>query len=111
MNKVVLPGFTESVLTNRLITSQEELHESIDLGQHGQIFFLSFPPEMVRDTHTHEEIRVTIVRSGKMKLTNEGLEMELGPGDFVSTLPNAPHRLEVLGEESLRLIELVLPSE
>ena len=111
MNKIVLPGFTESVLANRLITSQEDLHESIDLGQHGQIFFLSFPPGMVRDTHTHEETRVTIVRSGTMKLTSEDQEMELGPGDFVSTLPNTPHRLEVLGEESLRLIEFVLPPE
>ena len=39
MNKIVLPGFTESVLVNRLITAQEDLLESIDLGPHGQIFF------------------------------------------------------------------------
>ena len=66
---------------------------------------------MVRKTHTHEEIRIKIVRSGNMKVTNDDHEMELGPGDFVSTLPNAPHCLEALGEESLRLIEFVFPSE
>ena len=38
MKKIVLPGFIEKVLTNRLITSQEDIHESLDLGDNkGQV--------------------------------------------------------------------------
>lgn len=110
MKKIVLPGFTETTLSNRFITSQEDLSESIDLGNdNGQVFFLSFPPGTIRNTHTHEEIRLTVVRSGKMMLTVEEMEIELGAGDFVSTLPNVPHRLEVVGKEPLRLMEFVIP--
>lgn len=108
MKKILLPGFTESKLSNRMISAHEDVKEYLDLGSdQGQVFFLTFPPGTIRETHTHEEVRLTIVRFGTMKLTVKQKEMVLGAGDFISTLPNIPHRLEVIGNEPLRLTEFV----
>ena len=77
-----------------------------------QLFFLGFPPGEVRPTHTHEELRLTFVRSGKMKLVVEDKISELKEGDYVSLMPQAPHSIEVISETPLLLLELVvtLPS-
>lgn len=112
MGRVLLTGFTESNISNRIISSCEDIKEYIDLrGGQCQIFFLTFSPGTIRETHTHEEVRLTIVRFGTMKLTVEQKEMVLGTGDFISTLPKVPHKLEVVGTEALRLIEFVFPNQ
>ena len=102
-------GFTEAELSNRLITPQEDINELTALGNcNVLVTILGFKPGDVRDTHTHDEIRLTLVRSGKMGLTLEGKTIEVGAGGFVSTHPHVPHKLEVIGDEPLRIIELVI---
>lgn len=108
--KIVLPGFTPSQLANRAIPAADRLNEAIEVaGCAGQLFLLHFGPGDVRPTHTHAEVRVTFVRSGRMKLTYEGQAKEFGSGDMITTQPGLPHSLEVLGTEPLCLAELVLP--
>jgi len=109
MAKVVLPGFREVEITNRLIGAQEDISEVMGLlGCDVQVFFLGFKPGEVRPMHAHDETRLTCVRSGRMCLSFEGKKVEAHAGDLVSLLPKVPHSLEVLGEEPLRLAEIVI---
>jgi len=102
-------GFTEAELSNRLVTLQEDISEFTALGScNALITILGFKPGEIRETHTHDEIRVTFVRSGKMKFTLDGKTVEVGAGDFISTLPHVPHGCEIISEEPLRIVELVL---
>jgi len=111
MNRVVIPGFKQSLFANRFIGNQEKLNESIDLPEcGGQVFLLSFNPGDQRPTHSHDEIRLTFVRSGRMKLTFEHSVQEMGPGDFFSSFPKVSHSLEVLGDQPLNLIEIIIPN-
>jgi mannose-6-phosphate isomerase-like protein (cupin superfamily) len=113
MNKLIETlkslGFVETTLSTRLLTPGEDVNELTFLGHcKTLITVLGFKPGEVRDTHTHEEIRLTFVRSGKMKLVVEDQILEVGMGGVVSMLPHVPHRLEVVGKEPLRLVELVI---
>ena len=102
-------NFDGTDLTNRIIVSTEALNEFTDMGGNGLITVLEFPPRQVRKTHTHDELRLTFVRSGKMKFTSENETMKLKAGDFIITLPHTPHSLEVIGKKPLRIVELVIP--
>ena len=111
MSKVVIPGFKQSIFANRVIGNQERLNEGIDLPEcGGQIFLLSFNPGEIRPMHSHDEIRLTFVRSGRMKLTFEHSVQEMGPGDFFSSFPKVSHSIEVLGDQPLNLIEIIIPN-
>jgi mannose-6-phosphate isomerase-like protein (cupin superfamily) len=109
MSRLVLPGFKEVEVTNRLISAQEDISEVMDLLHCDiQVFFLGFKPGDVRPTHTHDEIRLTFVRSGRMRLSFGGQRVEANAGDLVSLLPKVPHSLEAIGDEPLHLVEIVI---
>ena len=101
-------NFAKTELSNRLIASQESLNEFTAVGD-SLITVLVFGPGEKRGTHTHPEIRLTFIRSGKMRFTLDGTTLEVGTGDFISTLPDVPHSLEVISSEPLHLVELVIP--
>ena len=109
MSKLVLPGFKEIEVTNQLINAKEDISEVMGLLHcDAQVFFLSFRPGDVRPTHTHDEVRLTFVRSGKMHFSFEGQVVWANAGDLVSLLPKVPHSLEVIGDEPLHLVEIVI---
>ncbi len=111
MNKLVIPGFNQSAFANRFIGNQEKLNEGIDIPDCcDQIFLLTFNPGDKRPMHSHEEIRLTFVRSGRMMLTFEHSVQEMGQGDFFSSFPNMLHSLEVLGDQPLNLLEIIIPN-
>lgn len=102
-------GFAETDLANHLVTSRETGFAYTDLGACNiLVTVLEFGPGDVRETHTHPEVRVTFVRSGKMVFVSDGQAMELETGDVVFTLPQVPHSLEVIGDEPLRVMEVVI---
>ena len=102
-------GFTETEVANHLVTSQERSSAYTDLGACDILAtVLEFGPGDVREMHTHPEIRVTFVRSGKMVFVSDGQPMELETGDVVFTLPQVPHSCEVVGDEPLRIMEMVI---
>ncbi len=111
MKKLVIPGFPQIPFRNRFISGSEGLNEAIDLPDcGGQVFLLKFNPGDKRPNHTHDEIRLTFVRSGKMRLVVEDKPQEMVPGDFFASYPKVPHSLEVLGDQPLHLIEVVIPN-
>ena len=102
-------GFAETELSNRLITSREGGFAYTNLGQCDVLLtVLEFMPGDVRETHTHPEIRITLVRSGKMVFVSEGHPVEVASGDLVFTLPKVPHSCEVVSGDPLRIMELVV---
>jgi quercetin dioxygenase-like cupin family protein len=109
MKKITIPGFNEIELSNCIISSLEDLNENIPIENTGiQVFFLSFKPGEVHPLHTHPEIRLTVVRAGKVTFEMEGHSKELDPGDIVCAHPNVPHSIAVVGNETLRLVEIVV---
>jgi quercetin dioxygenase-like cupin family protein len=100
--------FAETELANRLITSQESLSEFTAIGD-SLVAIVVFGPGEKRGIHTHPEIRLTFVRSGRMRSTVEEATTEVGAGDLIYILPDVPHSFEVISDEPLRIVELVIP--
>jgi mannose-6-phosphate isomerase-like protein (cupin superfamily) len=111
MKKLTLSDFIHTEWSNRVFDAQEDAIEVFNFGDTFQVYVFHYPPGEVMDTHTHEEARLTFVRSGSMKIILEDRTLILKAGDLISLLPRTPHRLEVFGNESLYLLELVAPAE
>lgn len=110
MTKIHLPDFEESLLKNRFFPASEKKNEAINIeGCDVQSFNIEFPPGTKRPTHKHDEYRITFVRAGTMNIELEGKVVKLAPGDFMTTLPQTPHSLEVTSSESLSIVEIVVP--
>jgi quercetin dioxygenase-like cupin family protein len=107
---LTLDDFERVILSNSPVRSKEAVVElrSIE-GSKVVVAVFHFKPGDVRDWHTHPDVRLTFVRAGKMRLTFEDAVIELAAGDFISTLANKSHKLEVLGDDNLYLIEIIVP--
>ena len=71
MKKLTLSDFSHTEWSNRVFAAQEDVIEVLRLGDSIQVYVFHYPPGEIRDTHTHEEARLTFVRSGRMKLVLE----------------------------------------
>lgn len=107
MKTQTLADFVHVTFSTRIVTARADVIEVTPLGDSIQVYTFHYPPGEIRDTHTHEEDRLTFVRSGCMELTIEGTSHILKPGDQVFVLAHIPHRLAVLGDEPLYITELV----
>lgn len=58
-----------------------------------------YPPGTRFDEHTHAVAKIDAVLSGRFRMTVEGEEVVLGPGDAVQVPEGARHTAEVVGEE------------
>jgi quercetin dioxygenase-like cupin family protein len=65
------------------------------------------PPhsEIPTRKHAHSEAQVTYVLSGKPKITNTRITLQLQPGDFVVLEPNEEHYV-ISQESEVRLLEV-----
>lgn len=107
--KVIIPGFQESIASNRIISKKDALNESIEFcNNKSQLFLLFFKPGDIRPLHKHNESRVTFIRSGKARFVILGKETIATAGDMVVILPDVEHSLEVIGDESLILAEFLI---
>lgn len=58
-----------------------------------------YPPGTEFPEHTHDVDKVDAVVSGRFRVTLEGEEVVLGPGDRVAVPAGTPHTAEVVGDE------------
>jgi mannose-6-phosphate isomerase-like protein (cupin superfamily) len=56
------------------------------------------------DLHTHPYSETWIVRSGKARITADGQDMEVGPGDIIVVTPETPHKFKNIGTDRLDII-------
>jgi quercetin dioxygenase-like cupin family protein len=109
MKKIVLPNFKELELLSRFVDREEDVSEFTTIESCSlQIFLLSYKPGLVKETHTHKEVRLTFIRTGKTMFTLEDKTIQVGAGDYIAILPNVPHSFKVISEEPLRIAELVV---
>ena len=109
MKEITLDDFKEISLANRIIAAQDSSIEIIPLGYCDiKAYIFHYPAGQVKETHSHEEIRLTFIRSGRVEFAVEGKMTEVSQGDFITCHPNVPHSLKVVGDEPLHLIELVI---
>lgn len=103
--------FKKTKVINRFITSDENVKEIINIPR-TNILLCVFPIDIgqIGETHTHDEVHLIFVRSGKVNYTVNADTRMLGPGDFIAILPNTPHSFEEITDEPLCLVELALYS-
>jgi quercetin dioxygenase-like cupin family protein len=102
-------GFSEARLSSRVIDNEEGVEEWTVLGNCSAMFVvLGGSLGKVIEPHTHDEVRLTFVRSGDVKMILGEETMAIGPGDFITIPPQVPHGFEALGEDPFRAVEFVI---
>ncbi len=71
----------------------------------GVSFFLVInEPGAGPDLHLHPYSETWIVRSGRVRFTASGEELEAGPGDIVVVGAETPHKFKNVGSDRLEII-------
>ena len=76
-------------------------------GEHhgsGVSFFLVSEPGAGPDLHRHPYSETWIVRSGRVRFTADGEDIEAGPGDIAVVGPETPHKFKNIGPDRLDII-------
>lgn len=58
-----------------------------------------YAPGATFPEHTHDADKIDAVVSGRFRVTVEGEEAVLGPGDWIEVPRETPHTAEVVGDE------------
>jgi len=81
------------------ITWEGESH-----GSGVSFFLVNNEPGAGPDLHLHPYSETWIVRSGRVRFTAAGEELEAGPGDIVVVGSETPHKFKNVGSERLEII-------
>lgn len=78
--------------------------EGASHGSGISFFLVNAAPGMGPALHKHPYSETWIVRSGKMRMTVDGVDIEAGPGDVGVVGPETPHQFESIGPDRLDII-------
>lgn len=73
-------------------------------GSGVSFFLVNNEPGKGPDLHRHPYSETWIVRSGKARMTADGMDIEAGPGDIMVVGPETPHKFKNIGTERLDII-------
>lgn len=73
-------------------------------GSGVSFFLVNNVPGAGPNLHRHHYSETWIVRSGKARITADGEDMEVGPGDIIVVTPETPHKFKNIGSERLDII-------
>jgi mannose-6-phosphate isomerase-like protein (cupin superfamily) len=73
-------------------------------GSGVSLFLVDNQPGEGPDLHRHPYSETWIVRSGSVRFTADGEDIEAGPGDIVVVGPETPHKFKNIGMGRLDLI-------
>jgi mannose-6-phosphate isomerase-like protein (cupin superfamily) len=68
------------------------------------MFLIHNEPGAGPDLHRHPYSETWVIRSGKARMTADGVDIEAGPGDIVVVGPETPHKFKNAGTERLEII-------
>lgn len=54
--------------------------------------------------HRHPYSETWLVRTGRARMTADGEDAEVGPGDIAVVGPQTPHRFKSIGDETLEIV-------
>ena len=73
-------------------------------GSGVSLFLVDNRPGEGPDLHRHPYSETWIVRSGRVRFTADGHDVDAGPGDIVVVTADTPHKFENIGTERLELV-------
>ncbi len=73
-------------------------------GSEISFFLVNNEPGAGPDLLKHPYSETWIGRSGKVRITADGTDIEAGPGDIVVVTPETPHKFKNIGTERLDII-------
>jgi mannose-6-phosphate isomerase-like protein (cupin superfamily) len=78
--------------------------EGESYGSGVSFFLVNNRPGMGPDLHKHPYSETWIVPSGKARITADGQDIEVAPGDIIVVTPETPHKFKNIGTERLEII-------
>jgi mannose-6-phosphate isomerase-like protein (cupin superfamily) len=78
--------------------------EGYHYGSGVSFFLVNNQPGAGPDLHKHPYSETWIVRSGKARITADGIDIVAGPGDIVVVSAETPHKFKNIGTERLDII-------
>ena len=73
-------------------------------GSGVSFFLVNNQPGMGPDLHKHPYSETWIVRSGRARISADGVEIEVGVGDIVVVSTATPHKFKNIGTDRLDII-------
>jgi mannose-6-phosphate isomerase-like protein (cupin superfamily) len=73
-------------------------------GSGVSFFLVNNEPGTGPDLHRHPYPETWIVRSGKARITADGVDIEAGPGDIMVVSAETPHKFKNIGDGRLEII-------
>jgi mannose-6-phosphate isomerase-like protein (cupin superfamily) len=73
-------------------------------GSDVSMFLVNNEPGEGPDLHRHPYSETWLVRSGNVRMTVDGVDIDAGPGDIVVVTPQTPHKFKNLGPGKLDII-------
>jgi mannose-6-phosphate isomerase-like protein (cupin superfamily) len=73
-------------------------------GSAVSFFLVNNEPGAGPDLHRHPYSETWIVRSGKVRITADGDDLEAGPGDIIVVSAETPHKFKNIGTERLDIV-------
>ena len=78
--------------------------EGEPFGSGVSFFLVNNEPGAGPDLHRHPYSETWIVRSGKVRISADGEDIEAGPGDIAVVGPETPHKFKNIGTDRLDII-------
>ena len=98
------------VEANSVFVSDRKLHTAIPItGESCQLIWAKFEPGGTYDLHSHPHEQMSVVVSGRMRVTVGDEIHDIGPGDMWYVPANVDHGGEILGNEPVVFIDVYAP--
>ena len=90
--------------------SDRKLHGAIlATGESCQLLWAKFEPGGTYELHSHPHEQMSVIVSGRMRLTVGDEVRDIGPGDMWYAPANVEHGGEILGDEPVVFIDVYAP--
>ena len=73
-------------------------------GSGVSFFLVNNEPGAGPDLHKHPYSETWVVRSGRVRMTADGEDLEAGPGDIMVVGPETPHKFKNMGPDRLEIV-------
>ena len=98
------------VEANADFISDRKLHGAIlATGESCQLLWAKFEPGGTYELHSHPHEQMSVIVSGRMRLTVGDEVRDIGPGDMWYAPANVKHGGEILGDEPVVFIDVYAP--
>ncbi len=87
-----------------------KVHSAIPVtGESCQLLWAKFEPGGTYELHSHPHEQISVMVSGRMRLTVGDEVRDIGPGDMWYAPANVQHGGEILGDEPVVFIDVYAP--